>query len=150
MRRRTSGFVLAALVVASPCRAQDVSAAWKVTWAQGIRIQPDGAVEVESWGEAVLDLLQEGDRVSGTWVRPLGALGVARWHVEGSLLDGLLRLTATEAEADTEAVRAQLAQVERLEWEGRLEDDRLAGEMWVILREAPSRVNQPRPWRAER
>jgi len=149
MDSRTLCVVVAALTITAPCAAQDLTGAWKVTWAQGIRVQRDGAVEVESWGDAVLDLRQDGDLVTGTWIRPLGELGVARWRVDGSFRDGVLRLVARDAEADSDVVRAQLAQVDRLEWEGRLEGDRLGGEMHVVLRDAP-RLNAARPWRGER
>jgi len=141
--------VVAALALGAPCAAQDVSGIWGVTWAQGIRVQRDGSVEVESWGEATLDLQQAGDRVTGTWIRRLGEQGVARWQVDGAFREGVLRLAATQSEADTDLVRAQLAQVERMEWEGRLESGRLGGEMRVVLRDAP-RLNAARPWRAER
>lgn len=149
MMHRNLMAALLAIAIGAPASAQDVSGVWKVAWAAGMRIQRDGSVEVENWGEATLDLRQEGDRVSGTWIRSVEGEGTARWSVVGTFREGLLALSATEGEADTPVVRAQLDQIESLNWEGKLTDDRLEGEMWLIIPEAP-RAGLRRPWHAER
>lgn len=139
----------AAMAIGAPCAAQDVSGTWNVTWAQGIRLERDGRVEVESWGGARLELSQEGDSVTGTWTRAIEGQGVARWRLAGTFRDGLLRLSGSEGTGDSEATRSQVAQIERLGWEGRLEGERLQGEMWLVLRDVP-RAGARRPWHAER
>lgn len=149
MIQRNLMAALLAVAIGSPAAAQDVSGVWKVTWAAGVRVQRDGAVEVENWGEATLDLHQEADRVTGIWTRSIEGQGSARWTVEGTFRGGVLTLSGSEGEADSQVVRDQLAQVEGLEWQGRLTGDRLEGEMRVILRDAP-RLSVARPWHAER
>jgi hypothetical protein len=149
MRHGNPMALLLAVAIGSPAAAQDVSGTWEVTWAAGVRVQRDGGVEVERWGEATLDLDQEGDRVTGIWTRPIEGQGSVRWTVEGTFRDGVVALRASEGAADGQVVRDQLAQVEGLEWEGRLTGDGLEGEMRVILRDAP-RLSVPRPWRAQR
>jgi len=48
-------------------RAQDVSGDWDVRWAQAVRVESDGSVEVQAWGDAELHLVQDADRLTGTW-----------------------------------------------------------------------------------
>ena len=149
MGLRAMTAVLVALSVCGPAAAQEVNGTWKVTWAQGIRVERDGSVEVERWGEATLDLRQQGDSVTGSWTRTIPGEGVARWRVEGTLRDGLLRLAGRDGSGDSEATRSQVAQIESLGWEGRLEGDRLAGEMWLVVTDVP-RPGARRPWHAVR
>jgi len=141
--------IAAALVLGAPAAAQDVTGVWSVTWAQGVRVPRNGSVEVESWGRATLDLRQSGGAVTGTWIRTIEGEGTARWKVEGTVHDGVLRLGSSESEADSPRLAAQLAQIDSIGWEGRLDGDRLVGEMWLVVPDV-ERLRARRPWHAER
>jgi len=116
---------------------QDVSGAWGVTWAQAVRNNPDGSMEIQRWGDAELVLGQDGDQVSGRWTTQVS--GRVTWTVRGTLAGDRLTLTASEHDSDD----PQLAQVLEMRWRGRLAGDRLEGEMTLVFRGA----DRPRPWR---
>jgi len=130
----------AALAAVGEATAQDVAGTWEVTWAQAVRVNGDGSVEFLRWGEAVLTLAREGERVTGTWVGPL-----ATWKVEGSFSAGSVTLSAHEHDSSD----PQMAAIERFRWSGRLDGDRLEGQMWIDLRDR-DREPPARPWRAVR
>lgn len=144
--RAALGGTLCLVLAALPPRraaAQDVSGTWDVTWAQAVRINRDGSVEIQKWGPATLVLHQEGDAVTGTWTTR--AAGVVTWKVEGTLRDGRLELSARENDSDD----PELAVVSRLRWRAEVEGGHLEGKMTLELR-GSDRARPWRPWRAER
>lgn len=59
--RSAIGLVAAALVpYAAPVRAQEgggIAGRWAVTWAQAVRHNRDGTLDVQKWGDATLVLV---------------------------------------------------------------------------------------------
>ena len=127
----------------TPAATQGVSGAWDVTWAQAVRNNRDGSMEVQRWGDAALVLRQDGDQVSGQWAVQVS--GRVTWTVQGTLAGDRLTLTASEHDSDD----PQLAQVLEMRWRGRVSGDRLEGEMALVFRGA-DRPRAWRPWRAVR
>lgn len=138
------GVALATLIApAALLAAQDVSGHWDVTWAQAVRNERDGTMTIQKWGEATLELTQEGDRVTGTWTTRIR--GVVTWKVDGMLRGGRLSLTATEHDSDD----PELAAIARMRWRATLSGDHLDGEMTLSF-EGAGRERRWRPWRADR
>lgn len=136
-----------ALLVAATPAAQGVVGTWKATFAQAVRVNTDGRVEVQKWGAATLALRQSGDSLLGTWTTNVA--GEVTWSVHGTLRDGRLRLEATARQAARAPMSAQLAQVESMHWDGTVQGGRIQGEMWLVfVRSARAPVKTP--WRAER
>lgn len=149
MRRRVGALLalLALLPVRGLAQASDAPLAgrWSVTWAQAVRVNPDGSLEIQRWGDAELILHVEGERVTGEWITSLRDR--VTWRVEGSWEDGRLHLTATEHDSDN----PELAAVESMEWEARVEAGRMEGTVWLHFRGVRSgRAAPPRPFRATR
>ncbi len=55
------------LMLATPAgiAAQDVSGDWDVRWAKAVRVNRDGAVEIQGWGDADLTVVQDGEHLTG-------------------------------------------------------------------------------------
>jgi hypothetical protein len=124
MRRKGIGSAAFAAVLAlapAPALAQDVSGDWEVRWAQAIRVNGDGTVEVQGWGDAALTLSQDGALVTGTWTT--NVLEEVSWPVSGTLEGDRLTLRATE----NDSANPELDVVEQLVWEGTVSPDRIEG-----------------------
>ena len=134
--------VAAALLFAAPAAAQDVSGTWDVTWAQAVRNNADGSMDVQKWGEATLVLVQKGERVTGTWTTRVP--GVVKWAAEGTFKDGWITLTATSHDSKD----PEIAAITRIRWRGAFKGDRLEGEMSLDFR-GSDRERPWRPWRAK-
>lgn len=107
-------------------RAQDVSGDWDVRWAQAVRVESDGSVEVQAWGDAELHLVQDADRLTGTWTTHVRE--TVRWTFEGTIQDGRFSLES----AGHDSHNPELVVVEGVHWEGALVDGRLDG--YVAMR----------------
>lgn len=134
---------LFSLAVTGALGAQEAAGAWRVDWAQAVRNNRDGTLEIQKWGGAELQLTREGDAVRGTWTTHVA--GDVRWTVHGTVRAGRLTLEATE----NDSTDPQLAAVERMRWRGTISGDRIEGEMTLIFRGA-ARDRPWRPWRAKR
>lgn len=117
-----------AALAANGAAAQDVSGTWDVRWAQGVRVNRDGTVEIQRWGDAELVLSQQGDRVTGRWTTRIQE--TVNWSVSGTLRSGHLRLEATEHDSEN----PELEMVELIEWDGALTDDRIEGHVSLTFR----------------
>jgi hypothetical protein len=122
---------------------QDVSGTWDVRWAQGVRVNRDGSVEIQRWGDAELVLSQQGDRVTGRWTTHI--VETINWSVSGTLQSGRLRLEATEHDSEN----PELEMVELIEWDGTLDGDRIEGHVSLTFREM-RREPGARPFTATR
>lgn len=109
------------VLVPAPALTQDVSGDWEVRWAQAIRVNGDGTVEIQRWGDATLTLRQDGARVTGTWTT--NVLEEVNWPVAGRLEGDRLTLRATENDSSN----PELDVVEELAWEGTVSPDRIEG-----------------------
>lgn len=106
--------------------APDIAGTWDVRWAQAVRVNRDLSVEVQGWGDAILQLEQDGSELSGTWTTEVRER--ISWSVTGSILGERVTLRATEHDSDD----AELAIVESIEWTGSLTGGELHGH--VMLR----------------
>lgn len=130
-------------VIAPPILAQDVTGAWDVRWAQAVRVNGDGSVEIQKWGDAELVLEQDGSRVTGSWTTDV--LERVQWRLSGTIQNGRLRLEATDHDSTNE----ELAIVERIDWEATVRQDGIEGHVFLVIRgrqRAPGR----RPFAATR
>lgn len=71
-----------------------VEGRWEVRWAQAVRNNGDGSMEVQRWGDATLELSVDGARVEGVWVTDV--LERVVWTVEGTVDGATVRLEGTE------------------------------------------------------
>ena len=142
---RVMRIVLGTLALATPLggSAQALSGAWDVTWAQAVRFERDGSMEIQRWAEAGLVLQQEGDRITGTWTE--NVLEEVRWTVEGTLSGGLLTLRSTGHDSEN----GDLEIVEERLWRAQVSGDTLEGETRMVIRGRPDVVRW-RPWSARR
>lgn len=122
--------------------AQEPAGRWDVTWAQAVRRDRDGSVEIQRWGEARLVLERDANALSGTWFSDPGGV---TWQITGTVDGNRIRLQATEHDSDD----PQLAVAESMNWEGTLDGDRMEGTTWIVLLR-PTGETARRPWRAER
>lgn len=138
-------WVLGAVALATPLGsvAQDVSGTWEVTWAQAVRYEGDGSLEVQRWGEALLELRQDGDGVEGTWITDI--LEEVRWTVQGTVSGGRLALTSTGHDSEN----PDLEIVEEMRWRAEVSGDALEGETRMVIR-GRENVVRWRPWSAKR
>ena len=137
--------LIGALLASAPApgKAQDVSGDWDVRWAQAIRVNTDGTVEIQAWGDAELSLRQEGTRLTGTWTT--NVLEEVHWPVTGTLEGERLTLRATENDSDN----PELDVVEQLAWEGTVTADGLEGTVAMSFRNM-RRPPAARPFTATR
>ena len=140
---RLMGWYLAGTVIglAGPVQlfGQDPSGRWEVTFVQAVQIGGGGVADT-TWATGELVLVLDDDRLTGTWQ------GVGTWEVEGTFTEGRLRFWATElAEGDP-----RLRQIERMDWEGMVEGDRLEGVQWMTMRQGGPPTPRRLPWGAER
>ena len=135
--------VLAPWWTATEAEAQDLNGEWDVRWAQAVRVNADGTVEVQRWGDASLALQHSGEQVTGTWTTEVRER--VTWAVTGTVRDGRLLLVATEHDSAND----ELAVVERITWQAEVKDDRLEGHVMLVIR---GRQREPgrRPFTAAR
>jgi hypothetical protein len=138
-------WLAAATALAAPlaASAQAVSGTWDVTWAQAVRYERDGSMEIQRWGEALLELHQDGDRVTGSWITNI--LEEVRWTVEGTVSEGGLTLTSTGHDSDN----PELEMVLEMRWRAEVSEDGLEGESRIVVRGREDLVRW-RPWSAKR
>lgn len=124
--------------------ASSIDGRWAVTWAQAVRIEPDGTTTVQRWGDGVLELTVSRDSVTGRWAPGTAGSTPVAWTLRGSFTDGHLMLVAR----DRTPADPRLAQIEALVFHGRIEGGTLTGRMRIL---GPARGTPvDRPWRAER
>jgi hypothetical protein len=120
-----------------------VAGDWDVRWAQAIRVNGDGSVEIQGWGDATLTLTQDGDQVNGVWTT--NVLEEVHWPVSGTLSGDRLTLRAGE----NDSTNPELDVVEQLVWEGTVAEDRIEGTVVMSFR-GMSRSPGERPFTATR
>ncbi|MDA0313489.1 MAG: hypothetical protein O2992_15445 [Gemmatimonadetes bacterium] len=101
--------------------AQTTDVTWNVTWAQAVRINRDGPVEIQKWGDAELALTVDGGVVTGRWTTTV-AEGVT-WTVRGTLENGRLSLEATEHDS----TNPELDMVEKVQFRATIDVDKIEG-----------------------
>lgn len=149
--RRPIGAVLALLALACPfptlaqgtSSVSDIEGRWDVRWAQAIRNNADGTVEIQRWGDAILDLSATADGVEGSWTTEVIERVV--WTVSGTWVDGVLRLEGTE----NDSANPELDIVERITLSARLSSGELEGEVRLHIR-GRDRAPSARPFSGER
>ncbi|MCH7992558.1 MAG: hypothetical protein IIC35_09100 [Gemmatimonadetes bacterium] len=122
--------------------AQNLSGDWDVRWAQAVRVNRDGTVEIQSWGSADLSLVQDGTRLTGTWTTHVGE--TVTWMFTGTAHDGRFSLKSTGHDSDN----PELAVVVGVRWEGAWADGHIEGHVAMRfegMRREPAR----RPFSAE-
>ena len=118
---------------------QDPSGRWEVTFVQAVQIVGGGVADT-TWATGELVLALDGDRLTGTWQ------GVGTWAVEGTFTNGRLRFWSTELEEGD----ARLRQIDRIDWEGVAEGERLEGVQWMTMRQGGPVTPRRLPWGARR
>ena len=106
----------------------DLAGLWEVRWAQAIRNNRDGTVDIQRWGDAILDLSVEGESVTGTWTTEVVERVV--WQVAGSYDGTALRLEGTEHDSANE----ELSIVDRISFRAALDGQELEGVVRVHIR----------------
>ena len=131
------------LALVTPASSQEIEGVWDVRWAQAVRVNADGSVEIQRWGDATLVLTREGDEVRGTWTTDV--VERVEWRLAGTMDGATLTLTATENDSSN----PDLAIVERLDWSASVHGDDIEGEVSMIIR-GRSRPPARRPFTAQR
>ena len=132
------------LVVVGTLGAQEsVDGVWAVDWPRAVRYERDGTMEIQAWGEAVLTLVQEGDRVTGTWATNI--IEPVEWNVEGSIVDGSLKLEAHT----NNSTNPELDIVDHMLWEGTVTGGTMEGRVAIVIRGREG-LRRWRPWSARR
>jgi hypothetical protein len=127
--------VLAALLTPRAAPAQGATSGWEVRFAQSVRTNQDGSMDILRWGEATLALRQAGDSIEGSWTTRIG--NPVTWHVSGSMRGDTVAFQATATDSDD----PELRQIERIVWEAVVPGDLLEGRMayhFRGMRRAPS------------
>ncbi|MEM7416737.1 MAG: hypothetical protein AAF389_14625 [Gemmatimonadota bacterium] len=148
---RAGRFVVLALALGAPLPAlsqapapeTEIEGRWDVRWAQGIRNNADGSIEIQRWGDAVLDLTVADGLVEGSWTTDV--LERVVWAVSGQWQDGQLRLEGTENDSGN----PELDIVERMTLSARLIDGALEGEVRLHIR-GRDRIPGARPFTGQR
>lgn len=140
---RFIGWSLAGMAISLPGPAQlsgqNPSGSWETTFVQAVQVS-GGEVADTLWATGELVLTLAGDRLTGTWE------GVGAWQVEGTFADGRLRFWTTALEEGD----SRLRQIERIDWEGMVEGDRMEGVQWMTMGEGGPPTPRRFPWGAER
>lgn len=131
------------LAIPSSSLAQDVTGVWDVRWAQAVRINRDGSVEIQRWGDAELALTRDGTAVSGTWTTHVAE--TVTWTVAGTVEGDRILLEATENDSDN----PELEIVERLVWRGTIAPNAIEGTVEMSFK-GMDRVPGARPFTATR
>ena len=106
----------------------DLTGRWDVRWASAVRVNRNGPVEIQKWGEALLVFEQDGESVTGTWTTNVPE--TVTWRLEGTFREGRLRLGSLGHDSDN----PELDIVEGLAWQATYTDDRLEGHVSLRIR----------------
>ena len=129
---------MAAAGQSAPAASALSEGTWDVRWAQAVRTSGSTLLEVQRWGDAVLELAAAGDSVHGRWTT--NVLEEVNWTVSGTARDGVLHLRGTEHDSEN----AELDIVESVELEVTVQGDSLEGTVLLRFRGAV-RPGAPRP-----